>query len=199
MGKSDFLINETDQHYVIKKPSFRYLDEFVRLKCAPDLLALKLFPNAKEITESMALFNAVKKELPDISELGRKMNVAVIGDGSTPRTAALFAFMSSWQVTSIDPRLKPLKGIIKRLCCILAKVEDVIDDVCPEILVFPHAHTKFDELPSWCGREAKIIVSMPCCEPWASGQLLWRGIPPYKVYADWGVHSPHRTIRVWKS
>lgn len=31
----------------------RYTDEFLGLKCASDMLSLKLFPNTKEISESL--------------------------------------------------------------------------------------------------------------------------------------------------
>lgn len=37
----------------------RYINEFIRLRGAPDLLALGVFPNAKEITETMAAWSAV--------------------------------------------------------------------------------------------------------------------------------------------
>ena len=47
----------------VKKPDRRYLDLLFRLKCAPDLLALGLFPNAKEWTESCAMHAATRAAL----------------------------------------------------------------------------------------------------------------------------------------
>ena len=41
--------------------SARYLDEFVRLQCAPMLLEAGVFPDAKEISEAMAAFNAYRQ------------------------------------------------------------------------------------------------------------------------------------------
>lgn len=41
--------------------SCRYMDELIRLGCAPELLSMKLFPDCKEITESMAMFEAVRQ------------------------------------------------------------------------------------------------------------------------------------------
>ncbi len=43
-------INENNNSFgiTINKPSLRYLNEFVRLKCGPDLLLSRFFPNAKE-------------------------------------------------------------------------------------------------------------------------------------------------------
>lgn len=50
----------------------RYLDEFVRCRCAPDLLARKLFPNAKEVTESFAAYAAVRKHADVCAENQRR-------------------------------------------------------------------------------------------------------------------------------
>ena len=76
----------------------RYLNDFIKLnKSAADMLNLGLFPNAKEITESYSAFNAVKTKLKQY-ELGDPgVTVVSVGDGRTPRTAALFAFRTKWQ------------------------------------------------------------------------------------------------------
>ena len=81
------------------RPTFRHAEEFWRLRCAPDLLLSGLFPNMKEITESMAAFAAAHRWAP---KLGLSLSdpgvaVAVVGDGSTPRTAALAAYIWSPQ------------------------------------------------------------------------------------------------------
>src|SRR6185295_14541542 len=47
----------------------RHINEFFRLDCAPDLLRLRLFPNSKEITESMAAYHAVRWQLLDKCQL----------------------------------------------------------------------------------------------------------------------------------
>jgi hypothetical protein len=39
----------------------RYIDEFMRLASAPTMLELQLFPNAKEISETMAVWEAYRK------------------------------------------------------------------------------------------------------------------------------------------
>lgn len=42
----------------------RYIDEFVaHLKCAPKLLELGLYPDGKELSESMATFDAARRYL----------------------------------------------------------------------------------------------------------------------------------------
>ena len=43
------------------KLSARYLDEFIKLQCAPMLLEAGVFPDAKEISEAMAAFNAYRQ------------------------------------------------------------------------------------------------------------------------------------------
>ncbi len=200
MGKSSPIISETEQHYTIKKPSLRYLDLFVKMKCAPDLLAAGLFPNAKEITESMAMLHAVKKYIK-IDLNNKTVNLVVIGDGSTPRTAALFAFMTSWICTSVDPALKPSKDIckIERLYLHPFKGEEFMGNA--DIVIFPHAHVCFDKMP-YNIKMAKFVVAMPCCSPYCNRQQLWGSpisIHPNLRYTDWGVHSPQREILIWRS
>ena len=46
--------------------SLTYLDQFMSYQCASFLMDLRLFPNAKEITESMACLSAVDKHLSDM-------------------------------------------------------------------------------------------------------------------------------------
>lgn len=200
MGKESIIVGETSQTITIKKESLRYLDTFIKLKCAPDLLALGLFPNAKEITESMAMYNAVSK-YGDFKLDDPEVGVTVVGDGSTPRTAALFAFRSAWQSYSIDPNLRAKSSYlkVKRLSCLPFKVQGCLPLYGISIVVFPHAHVFFDNYALYERfSEAKLIVSMPCCEPYKSHQQLWDGKPPTLRYHDWGVHSPQREILVWK-
>lgn len=132
-----------------------FLNEFIHLACAPTLLAMHMYPDCKEITESMAawcvltthgalhthralalhaspwiLFNthctahpqpshpcapkhryAVYQATPDMPCLltapqpppgsGPRDTIVVVGDGATPRTAAMFALRTSWQVVCV--------------------------------------------------------------------------------------------------
>ena len=95
--------------------STRYIDEFIRLDCAPLLLELKIFPDSKEITEAMSTFHAYRRfiqpNIPKVS-LGRKC-VVCVGDGSTPRCASIFALRcKGWEAIAIDPQMhltKPTK------------------------------------------------------------------------------------------
>lgn len=70
------------------------------------------FPNVKELTESMAVYYHTNKYILSKQE---KMEssyccedaILCIGDGSTPRSAAVFAlYHPDWQCYSIDPQLQ---------------------------------------------------------------------------------------------
>lgn len=89
---------------VLRKPTTRYFDQFLSLRCAVDLITYGLFPNAKEITESLAAVRAVFLH----SGLDRKdprIHAVCVGDGGTPRTAAALAFRTAWKCHSVDPLL----------------------------------------------------------------------------------------------
>ena len=124
----------------------RYLNEFIKLnKSAADMLHLGLFPNAKEITESYAAFNAVRTKFKQYELSDPNVTVVSVGDGRTPRTAALFAFRTKWNCISIDPLLDTKKisyweENIKRLKCYPNKVEDL--DLMYEklVIVMVHSH-----------------------------------------------------------
>jgi len=86
-----------------------YLDKLFSLKCFPDIVALRAFTSAKDVSESMAaiqaanqhgLWNDAKKQKKNV-----KVNCLCIGDGSTPRTAVLACFLHKWDCISIDPAL----------------------------------------------------------------------------------------------
>lgn len=221
MGNESLVASLTELSQVInitlKKPSLTYLDEFIGLTCAPDLLALKLFPNAKEITESMAMFQAVVRTARGVDTKDKKTKLFVIGDGSTPRTAAMFAFRTSWSCWSIDPALSMTTNhfTIKRLSLIKDKVESIngdylstlqetIADGGRNILVLPHAHVPhssleklFPDVTNWSAK-TNMVVTMPCCHPFKEQQETWHGRKPDIVYHDWRVHSPEREIRIWR-
>jgi len=75
----------------------RYVNEMLRLSCAPELLRLKLFPDAKELTESFSAYNAIRTHLADeFKPADGRVTLIAVGDGHTPRTAALCAFLTQW-------------------------------------------------------------------------------------------------------
>jgi len=92
--------------------NLRFVDTFLRWRCGRELLAMELFPNTKEITESMACLEVVSEELGSIVSLTDPTCTAVVvGDGRTPRTGALLAMRTRWaKIVSIDPALHGLTG-----------------------------------------------------------------------------------------
>mmetsp|Transcript_5141 Transcript_5141/g.9466 ORF Transcript_5141/g.9466 Transcript_5141/m.9466 type:complete len:430 (+) Transcript_5141:107-1396(+) len=105
-----------------------YLDELLMCRCAPDLLNLGLYPNAKEVTESFSLFNATRRHMQKHFD-PKDPNVVcvVVGDGSTPRTAAMMCYRTKWKVYSVDPMMKldPKWNNIRNLKVYRAPIEDV--------------------------------------------------------------------------
>ena len=205
MGKEKCILDvcETSQQIsvAIKKPSLRYLDGFVKLKCAPDLLAWGVFPNAKEITEAMAAWRAVRVNCRHW--LKERTNCYVIGDGRTPRLGALVACLSGWNVTSIDPIMHERflhQTQIKRLLCCKKLAEEVFtkgmiwEKLPRAVILAVHSHAKLQPIWEWCLRMYKevLCVAIPCCVPQETGE------DPAAEYADWGIHSPKRTVKIWR-
>lgn len=99
--------------------SLCYLNDFVAdLRCASDLLDMKLYPDAKEVSESMGLYNAtffsLLKKIDDVQDVD---GIVVVGDGATPRTAAMFALRNAkWSVYSIDPMMR-LSSEVRSITC----------------------------------------------------------------------------------
>lgn len=136
--------------------SLRHLNEFVAsLSCAPELLSLRLFPDAKELTESMGVFHAIRSRIPSLSTRDENVTCVVVGDGSSPRTAAMIAFRTNWLCHSIDPQLrlslweeKGIKNLIMHAC----RVEDVAGEILSKhsfpshlVVLLVHAHVSVDD------------------------------------------------------
>jgi len=177
----------------------KYMNEFIKLTCAPDMLAQKFFPNAKEITESMAAYNAVRTTLQnkysDIKFDKKGVVVVCPGDGKRPRTGALFAYRSTWDCISIDPALKmDVTYSTKRLTLHKNLMEEVRLDLTSylcTIIVLVHAHVKIPVVLKNIKAQTLHMVAIPCCVP--------QEIPnrPYVGYQDTGIWSPQNTVKIW--
>jgi hypothetical protein len=194
----------------------RHINEFFRLRCAADLLAHNLFPNAKEITESMAAYSAVKKYI--VHAMGfalddDSINIVCVGDGSTPRTAALFAFRSKWKCWSIDPNMNTKKQEfipivappgndapffvhkdIQRVVIAKAKIEEIKLDFAKCIIVCVHSHAKMKDCVGITA-DKMAIVTMPCCFP--LNPIPFFNVQPQIDFQDYGIWSPERTVQIW--
>lgn len=183
------------------KPEHKYINDFLALRCAPDMLDTNLFPNAKEITESFAAYEAVRTRLFKHFQFGDPSIVMLsVGDGSTPRTAATFALRSRWNCHSVDPLLgdKTRFNRINRLKQHPLRIEDctrkdfrISDDSCV-VVAAVHSHAKLDAVLSTIGKVARLaIVAIPCCV------TLTLPIPTLDVYQDHGIWSPSKTVLIW--
>ena len=172
------------------KPNTEYINRFIKMRCAVDLLRLKMFPDAKEITESLGIVNACKNLPADLDRTNRDVNMVVVADGRRPRTAALIACLTRWNCVSIDPILVEEVWPIYRLKCYKKKVEDVkLHFDGPTIIAIPHGHCKPSEcLKSITTNDRLFVINMPCCV--ASDILHYEHIS----YKDGRVWSPKNRI-----
>ena len=95
-----------------------YLDRLFGLACFADLASLGVFTSAKDVSESMAALqgavrygNFAQSENNNhgvtTTQKNPKIHCWCVGDGSTPRSAVLAAFLQGWTCWSIDPALRP--------------------------------------------------------------------------------------------
>lgn len=225
MGKRAEIVVNLETKYglnvFVKKPHNRYLDMFLNLKCAPDLILSRVFPDAKEITESFGAYAAFTKYLSKSTGFTDVVFI-VLGDGSTPRTGATFAMRTAGEVLSVDPNLKRVPSMLKRLHCYKASAPDVFSMVNFQekillkkvksggklslIFVSVHGH-----LPGTIIKDiyklAKDfdcqahVIDIPCCKPKTFAletvkiMLDNMGVD-FISYTDWGIHSPEREVRV---
>jgi len=82
-----------------------YVDKIFGLDCFPDLISLGAFTSAKDVSESMAALQAA--QFHGNHQDSSNVTFLCIGDGTTPRTAVLVAFLrTNWtRIISIDPAL----------------------------------------------------------------------------------------------
>lgn len=197
-----------------------YLDKCFALTCFPELMALRVFPNVKDISESMAALAAARRHLTGGAPAA-VVRCVVVGDGNTPRTAALAAFLTDWQCVSVDPAMKPGwqggpdKHGVQRLTCHALTWEDYVVAAAAEearaatrpptalILIAVHSHHRFsgggsvDAARRACGdgNVPTLLISMPCCHRYSHVHDCG---PPLESADDYGVFSACRRIHVWK-
>lgn len=186
--------------------SSRYLDWFLSLRCAGDLLNMRVFPNTKEITETMGIFNFVATT--GLRYDNRDVLAIVVGDGCTPRTGMFLAFNTGWTVYSIDPGLKDefvakCKDV-KRLFTIKDKIENVnITNIMAGsgrdnvIVMLPHAHVAADKVMKlftnneWLTGRHLFCITMECCVDLTIPNR--QGI----IYKDTGIWSPKNVMTMY--
>ena len=166
----------------------RYIDEFLRLKCAPELI--KYFPNGKEITESFGAYNAIREyKLAAFND--DSMTIVCVGDGTSPRTGAVCAYRSKWNVISIDPNFRKDTYFVDRLTSYKAKMEQLSFYFDKVIILAVHSHAPLIEVLKRIQSPQRSLVAIPCCVPYE--------FPGDIQYEDKSIWSPKNQVKIWKN
>ena len=135
-----------------------------------------------------------------------KFLIIVVGDGCSPRTGAVFAYLTKAKVVSVDPQFNlshwqehvdKQSGMgfpIQRLRIIRDCVAKTSIDCGgrPVLVVWPHSHANMNECnPVNCG--PRTDISMPCCVDIPKNWMMRL----HMTYEDGYVESPKRTIHIW--
>lgn len=167
--------------------------------------------HSKELSESMAMVNAVKK-LASLSDetckimtacrISRKVIVYVLADGKQPYTAACLALYMPphWEFVSIDPIMDfdptRLGDAGQRIACERKMSQDYMVDTREDtvsIVIACHSHAPLQEF--WDRLEGpKFCVNMPCCKAKEWSHLTDK---PVCEYEDYEVFSPKRFIKLF--
>jgi len=188
----------TSQIYTVALGAIiRHINDLLESVCLLDLLnpRRKLFPKGhvgKELTESCAAYNAVRRCLRRFALSDPKVTVVCVGDGSTPRTAAMFAFRSKWQAVSVDPELRSRNWGVNRLCCMHTVIEDVKLRYNKVIVVGVHSHASLARTLDHVKGKDRAVVWIPCCK------RVDIETPPTLEYVDPGIWSPKNRVMVWE-
>lgn len=174
-----------------------YFNSLLRLNCAPLLLEKKIYPNAKEVTESFGCFNATMQAFGGMQACGEDKVCIVVGDGSTPRTAALFALRTRWLVYSYDPNMKDRDWGIERLITVKGKTEDYPQKYDKDIvLVFPHSHASTQKVLATHtvnkDLHKRTVVWLPCCTQMGLNE-------PCTSFVDTRIISPKNRFYIWEN
>ncbi len=203
--KVRFSLNETNDSFTvtIPKPSLKYLDFFLSLECVGTLSASGAYPNAKEVTETIGVFEAARRHLRLAHERTDVLAVCV-GDGVLPRTAAYAAYLSQWTCHSVDPlmrledpKLMAFAARTRRLELHAKKIEDLALDAkgyADVVFLFVHSHASLHAaMRSLTNADNARVhaVSMPCC----FGDDL--GLAPTAEFEDPHVLSVRRTLQIY--
>lgn len=192
------------------KPLFRYANETIRLKCFPEMLEWKLFPNFKEVTESFGAFNAIRASRGMLKREFHlddpKIHCLVVADGGTPRTGATFAMRTAWKVWSVDPQLKNesvWESRVQRLTVVKDKIENFTLPECDTALVVAvHSHAILDFAMNACYRAKHIgVVAIPCCVSQKITDTVTSPdtseVKPCAEYEDHAIWSPQNKVKTW--
>jgi len=188
-----------------------HLDEFLRSRCAPDVLPFfrDCHKAAKEVTESMAALRWARKALGVGSSQRRDVRCLVPGDGVLPRTGALVAHKTRWVVTSVDPLMRvddPRLKKVDRLYCLAKRVEEMRAEPMTRSLglagavlaVHSHAPLEASAKLMLAMYDPVVVVAIPCCEPQELSEDLLLGTAVKEtIVRDDGIFSDKNEVHIW--
>ena len=198
----------------------RHIDEFLGHSSVKSLLCLSdkwsLFPDAKEISESVAAFAAVRQHMPGVWDLDDPSITCVcIAAAPTPRTAAIMHTFTRWRVFSCDPAMR--EGVAKdlnfrmprltalrcmagelpaltaeRLAIVAVHAHNFVTRPPPGAIArgMPRPNILAETLARTTAKEV-LIVALPCCH------RLWLPDREHVAeYRDPGIWSHHNRVKV---
>ena len=184
---------------------FKYVDLFLKMDCAPTLIQKGMFPTTKDLIESVACYvhalrhfpELFREEQPIITTTNSNNNnlLLVVGDGVTPRTAAIFAMKirKGYRVTSVDPALRKFYGQVNVIQQKVQHVRIYANDI---YIVMMHAHVSLKEvLNSIVVGNVLGLLVCPCCDFYSS-QSFWEKPPDFQKH-DGSIASKDNLIRIW--
>lgn len=181
--KFEWVETNRELQLIVPKPSLKYLDFFICLKSAPLLLGTGFYPNSKEITETIGVFDRARIGL-QLNHRDPSICLICVGDGHYPRTGLYAALMTQWQIHSVDPAMQENWEYIKEKTATIRRLKlysNLIEETHLEIetpvrkivLLFVHSHASLKNSVEVvrqslirCGElENPEIhaVSLPCC------------------------------------
>jgi hypothetical protein len=196
-----------------------YIDHLFSLQCFSDIVALGAFTSAKDVSESMAALQGALRHgnIDKDNASGAHVSCICVGDGSTPRSAVLAAYLQRWTCISVDPAL-PEKwqgphATVRGLTGFSGTLEEFMASPMTQdgnrrdapfrhlILLCVHSHARFvgaAAVPNIIKRYHNIpttLVSLPCCAKFRHvGDI---GRPPNVKYDDDCVFSACRSVEIW--
>lgn len=209
-----------------------YMDRLFRHNCFATLVQLKLFPSAKDCSESMGALQGIgafgdhvldragsESTVSIRANAQRGVLVLAIGDGTTPRTAALACYLTNWHAVSIDPLLES-KWVgsspqgVRRLTGVQGTLDDYVhslpnlttrtDDgetLVKLVLLCVHSHARFigdshiSAIRAKYGHVATTLVAIPCCAGFHPDKDVGR--LPDTSYEDMCIFSDKRKVNIW--
>lgn len=185
-----------------------------------------MFPNCKEISESVAAYRAVAEYLvdhpgPDLQVAGNAVAICV-ADGSSPRTAALFSLLTPQEAHSVDPAIHPRfhseENLVPfgRLKCHPCTAEEFCVQLgksapsqrLPPLVIIAavHSHVMLEDyvphIRMHFSRSRVVLVAIPCCVDQrlilpSSRHLGHASLSPVVQFNDMAIHSNDRVVRIW--